>query len=141
MQTPISPANEPKHVHEVFVPVRVRYPECDPQGVAHHASYVIWLEIARTELLRAAGHAYKDLEARGVYMVVARLNVKYRMAARYDDELTIHCIAEPTHGGKLVHQYRVLRGGQLLVEADTTLVCVDADGRMQKMPPEVLPSD
>jgi len=125
---------------QVLVPVRVRYPECDPQGVAHHASYVIWLEIARTEMLRAAGHAYKDLEARGVFMVVARLNVKYQAPARYDDELMVHCVAQPTHGGKLVHDYTVKRGEQVLVQAQTTLVCVNAEGQMQKMPPEVLPS-
>lgn len=123
---------------QTTVTIRVRYPECDPQGVAHHSVYAVWMEIARTELLRQRGHAYRDLEARGIKLVVARMAFKFRRPARYDDEIAVHCALKPTHGGKLIHEYRVRRGAELLAEAETTLVCVDAQGAMRRMPPEIL---
>ncbi|MEM0914683.1 MAG: thioesterase family protein [Planctomycetota bacterium] len=118
----------------ITVPVRVRYAECDPQGVVHHAAYPVWLEIARTELLRAMGKDYKAVEAEGLMCVVARLSVRYRRPAFYDDELSVACVATKTRGVKLEHAYRVLRGDELLTEAETTLVCVDRDGRVRPVP-------
>ncbi|MEM6458582.1 MAG: thioesterase family protein [Planctomycetota bacterium] len=122
----------------IAVPVRVRYPECDPMGVVHHAVYPVWFELARTELLRARGQTYRDLEAAGVYLVVAKLSVRYRRPARYDDELTIQAEARPTAGVKLEHRYEVRRGDELLAVADTTLACVDGEGRLRPVPEAVL---
>ncbi len=120
------------------VPVRVRYPECDPMGVAHHATYPVWFEIARTELLRQQGEAYRDLEATGFFFVVARLNVRYRRPARYDDVLEVAVSLGPCAGVKLEHRYEVRRGDELLATAETTLACVDADGRLQPIPRALL---
>ena len=123
------------------MPVRVRYPECDPMGVAHHAAYPIWLEIARTELLRRCGVSYKDLEAAGVFLVVVRLEMNYRRPARYDDELIVRC--RVTGGGavKLIHEYTVRRegpddppGGTVICEASSVLACVGRDGRVRPLP-------
>ena len=124
--------------YAITIPIRVRYVECDAMRVAHHSSYVAWLEMARTELLRARGFAYRDLEASGVLMVVARLNIKYRQPVRYDDVIEIYCEAQPTAGVKLLHNYQITHDGQLAGEAETTLVCVDAQGRMQPVPEQLL---
>jgi len=58
--------------------IAARYAETDKGGVVHHSVYPVWFEMGRTELLRANGVAYKDLEAAGVLFVVARLNIKFR---------------------------------------------------------------
>jgi acyl-CoA thioester hydrolase len=123
------------------IDVRVRYTECDPMGVAHHSVFAVWFEMARTELLRQQGARYRDVEAEGVYFVVARLNVRFRKPARYDDALAVTVQAEPVGGIKLEHSYGVRReDGTLLATGETTLVCVDADGRPQPVPETVLPS-
>ncbi len=127
-----------KPLHTISVPVRVRYPECDPMNVAHHSVYPVWLEIARTELLRAQGDAYRDLEAEGVFFVVAKLSLRYRRPAIYDDELTIIATALPTVGVKLEHHYEVRRGGELLATAETTLACVDRAGKLRPVPESLL---
>lgn len=124
--------------YAITVPLRVRYVECDSMRVAHHSSYVAWLEIARTELLRARGFAYKDLEASGVLMVVARLSLKYRRPVRYDDVIEVYCEAKPTAGVKLLHEYKLTLGDQTLCEGETTLVCVDENGRMKPVPEELI---
>lgn len=120
----------------VEVSVRVRYAECDPQGVAHHSVYAVWLELARTELLRSIGVDYKAAEASGLFCVVARMSVRYRKPAFYDDELTIRCRAAKTRGVKIEHAYEVMRDKEVLTVAETTLVCIDREGRVRPVPTE-----
>ncbi|RMH32120.1 MAG: acyl-CoA thioesterase [Planctomycetota bacterium] len=120
--------------------VRVRYCECDPMGVAHHASYVAWLEMGRTELLRESGVAYRDLEAEGVLLVVTRLEIRYRRPARYDDEVTV--VTRVVGGGRarIDHEYEIRligageSAGELLATASSTLACVDPNGRPRALP-------
>jgi acyl-CoA thioester hydrolase len=66
-----------------------RYAETDKGGVVHHSVYAVWFEMGRTELLRANGVAYKDLEAAGVFFVVVQLNIKFRRPAQYDEQLLL----------------------------------------------------
>jgi len=127
--------SEPSDVSpQVTVPIQVRYAECDPMNVAHHSAYPVWLEIARTELLRQQGAAYRDLEAGGILFVVAKLSVRYRRPAQYDDALTVHCTASPCAGVKVEHTYEIRRDGQLLATAQTTLACVDRQGKLRPVP-------
>lgn len=121
--------------------VRVRYCECDPMGVAHHAAYPVWLEIARTELLRSCGVSYRELEAAGVFLVVARLELSYRRPARYDDELSIHCALTGGSAVKLTHEYTITRKGandppqgETIATASSVLACVNREGRVQPLP-------
>lgn len=118
--------------------VTVRYVECDPMNVVHHSVYPIWMEMARTEMLRKQGLAYRDLEAQGIFFVVARLSIRYRRPARYDDQLRIHCKLIPSGGVKVEHEYEIYRGGELLAEAATTLVCVDRQGVPRRLPEGLL---
>ncbi len=117
-------------------------------GVVHHASFVAWLEIARTEMLRAGGVSYRQLEEAGVFLVVASMELKYRRPGRYDDVVEVECVVEGGSRVKLRHGYRVrvveragadlesLRnaGDDVLVEASTTLVCVGSDMRVGPLP-------
>ena len=120
-------------VDSIDLELRVRYHECDPMNVVHHGVYSTWLELARTEMLRRRGSAYRDLEARGVIFVVARMNLRFHRPARYDDLLRIHAQAMAPRGIKVDHQYRICRGDELLADGQTTLVCVDRKGRPQRI--------
>ena len=120
-------------VDSIDLELRVRYHECDPMNVAHHGVYPIWLELARTEMLRRRGCAYRDLEARGVIFVVARMNLRFHRPARYDDLVRIHAQAMAPRGIKVDHHYRIYRGDGLLAEGQTTLVCVDRQGRPKRI--------
>ncbi|MCE2881813.1 MAG: acyl-CoA thioesterase [Planctomycetaceae bacterium] len=117
--------------------VRVRYPECDPMGVAHHAAYPVWLEMGRTEMLRAAGDTYRAFEEAGIFLAVVRLELRYRRPARYDDLLTIVTELRVSGPVKIEHTYRVERAGEVLAEGATTLACLDRDGRARPLPPEL----
>jgi len=116
------------------ITIRVRYTECDPMGVAHHTAYPVWFEMGRTELLRAKGTSYRELEAEGVFLAVFSLDVRYRRPARYDDSLELETRITKTGVAKVCHEYRLLRDGELLTTASTTLACLDADGRPRHLP-------
>src|SRR5438094_1005543 len=81
-----APIEPPESVSHTF---RVRYAETDAMGIAHHSSYVVWMEAGRTEFMRAHGFTYRELEGMGVLLPVLELNVRYMRAAVYDDELRV----------------------------------------------------
>ena len=92
------------------IQIRVRYAETDRMGLLHHANYLVYFEQARTELLRQLGVSYKDLEDRGFFLVIAKVEIKYRAPAHYDDVLTIRTTVTRTSPVRLEHHYEVTRG-------------------------------
>ncbi len=114
--------------------IRVRYAETDRMGLLHHANYLIYLEQARTEMLRAQGLAYRDLEDQGFFLVITKLEVKYRQAIRYDDVVTIRTFVERTTWVRIDHRYELFCEGRLAAEATSTLACVDRAGKPQALP-------
>ncbi len=113
---------------------RVRYVECDPMGYVHHSTYPVWFEMARTELLRQRGIAYRQLEDRGIFIVVARLNISYHQPACYDDQVSITATLKRMGMAKIEHEYQVTREGNTLATASTVLACVDREGRPMRVP-------
>lgn len=123
-------------MHEL--PIRVRYAETDQMGVVHHANYFVYFEIGRTELLRSTGLDYRSLEERGYFLVIAKVHCRYRLPARYDDLLTLRTTLARVTAVRIDHRYELLRGAELLAEGETTLACVDKDGRLQPLPRELI---
>jgi acyl-CoA thioester hydrolase len=116
------------------ITIRVRYAETDRMGLLHHANYLVYFEQARIELLRTFGLSYKDLEDQGYLLVIAKVEVRYRRPARYDDLLTVRTTVEKTTAVRIDHRYEVLREGELVAEGSSTLACVDREGRLQPLP-------
>lgn len=120
-----------------------RYAETDKAGVVHHSVYPVWFEMGRTELLRANGLAYKDLEETGVFFVVAELNVKYRRPAFYDEKLRLETICTGVTASKVEHSYKLMReeSGLVLAEGTSILACVDSEGKVRRIPEFMYPED
>ena len=120
-----------------------RYCETDQAGVVHHTVYPIWFEMGRTELLRANGYAYRDLEKNGVYFVVVKLSAGYHRPAFYDEQLSLTTTCTAISSARVEHTYQLKRteSGLLLAEGNTTLACVDARGKIQRMPQFMYPAD
>jgi acyl-CoA thioester hydrolase len=114
--------------------IRVRYAETDRMGLLHHANYIVYFEQGRTELLRKRGLSYKDVEDAGHFLVIVDLSCKYKRPARYDDVLTLRTTVSRITHVKIVHTYALLRDGLLLAEGQSTLACVDREGRPQALP-------
>ena len=127
---------DPMKQHETQI--RVRYVETDAMGFLHHSRYLAYFEIGRTELFRAQGGNYREMEESGLFLVIARVDCRYLKPARYDDLLTLRTTISRITPAKLEHDYELYRGDELLTTAHTLLACVDREGLIQRMPDFVI---
>lgn len=118
--------------------LRVRFAETDQMAVAHHGAYAAWLEVARVEWLRTHGYAYTALEAEGVSLAVSALSVRYRGAARFDDELLVETrlVGAGSRGCRFAYEIRRDGDDALIARAETDHVAVDRRGRAVRLPVE-----
>ncbi len=119
-------------VHEIEI--RVRYQETDGQRRVHHANFLTYFEMGRTEMLRAQGRTYREFEEAELFMVVSEATVRYLAPADYDDLLLLRTRVEKVGAAHIRHAYEVFRGSTLLVTGATTVVCVDRQGRVRRLP-------
>jgi acyl-CoA thioester hydrolase len=119
--------------------VRVNYSETDQMGVVYHARYLVWLDVARTELLRQSGTTYRDLEASGLRLAVSEVWVRYRQPARYDDLVRIRCWVREAASRKVDFGYTVehAEDGRLLATATTSLIALNAGMALTRLPDHV----
>ena len=122
--------------HEIEI--RVRYQETDGQGRLHNANYFTYFELGRTELLRAAGYTYRQIESEGWMLVVAEISCKYYQPAIYDDLLRLLTTVVETRGARVVNTYHVFRGETLLAEGRSVVACIKPDGRIARLPKRLL---
>lgn len=120
------------HQHEIEL--RVRYQETDPMGFLHHAYYFTYFEIGRTELLRAAGGNYRQMEESGLLVVVVKAECRFHRPARYDDLLRLRTTVTRVTQAKIEHHYELLRDGERLATGHTTLAVVDRSGKVLPVP-------
>jgi len=110
------------------IALRVRYSETDAMGVVHHANYIRWFEVGRTEYLRSVGINYAQMERDGVYAPILRVEVEYKRPAAYDDEVIIQTRVLSFAQLRLRFGYRVLNmRRELLCEGLTVQAFVGRD--------------
>jgi acyl-CoA thioester hydrolase len=118
--------------------LRVRYNECDPQGVVFNANYFTYFDIAVTELWREGFGSYQALTEMGYEVVVAEASARFRGAARFDEELEIAMAVARLGGSSMTTELTVSRDGEVLVEGRMVHVFVDATAmRKAPMPDQV----
>lgn len=119
---------------------RVRYKETDQMGIAHHSNYIVWFEIGRTDLCRAAGIPYRDIEARGLILVVTEVNCRYRVPFRYDDEVVIRTSVAEAQSRAIRFSYELRHGESDVLHATgfTQHVWVDRETRRPVMADEAV---
>jgi acyl-CoA thioester hydrolase len=119
--------------------VRVNYSETDQMGVAYHARYLVWLDVARTEHLRRRGASYRELEAAGLRLAVSEVSVRDRQPARFDDLLRIRCWVRRLESRRVEFGYAVDHAddGRLLATATVALLALDASMALRRLPDEV----
>jgi acyl-CoA thioester hydrolase len=122
------------------LPIRVYFQDTDAGGVVYHASYVNFMERARTEWLRER-YGYTNgglLKEFGVVFVVRSIKVDYLKPAILDDLLTVTAGVRETGRSRVVVLQNVMRGKEALVEAEVHLVCVSMSNFKPVSIPEVL---
>jgi acyl-CoA thioester hydrolase len=108
--------------------LRVRYGECDPQGIVFNANYLLYFDMSINELFRAALGSYQEMVERGIDIVVAEARVRFSVPARFDEQLDLEIgvIRLGTTGLSTAH--RVLRDGDLIADGELHHVFVELPG-------------
>jgi acyl-CoA thioester hydrolase len=107
-------------------PLRVRYSECDMQGVVFNANYLAFFDVSMTELWRAAFGSYQVMIDRGVDLVVASAGLQFSAPARFDDELTIGIGVGRLGSTSIITRHTVRRGEDDVATGEMCHVFVDA---------------
>jgi acyl-CoA thioester hydrolase len=110
--------------------VVVRFAETDAQGIAHHASFVVWLEVARVAYLAEHAGGYSAIRERGLEALTTAVHVDYRLPAHFDERLTVWLRCVDVRGARFRYEYRIERGGELVAEAWTAHATVDRETRL-----------
>jgi acyl-CoA thioester hydrolase len=114
--------------------LRVRFAETDQMGVAHHSSYVVWMEAARVEWLRERGMSYRNWENEGVSLAVSGIEINYRSSATFDDELVIDTKLIEAKSRRFKFAYVIKRGDVKLAEASSVHTPTNRTGRAIRLP-------
>jgi acyl-CoA thioester hydrolase len=125
----------------VDVEIRVRYAETDQMGVAYYANYLVWFEVGRSELCRAKGFRYADLEAMGYKLVVTDVHCRYRSSARYDETVVVRTRLKDANKRMITFGYQILRKDreeEVIALGETQHICVDSNGKTKSLPGKFL---
>lgn len=118
--------------------LRVRYQECDPQGVVYFARYPEYYDIALTELFREALGSYDAVLRAGSDIVVAEQRARYLASARFDDLIDVDVTVERLGTTSMLSSYTIARDGQLLVEGELRHVFIDVDSKRKRAVPDAV---
>jgi len=116
--------------------LRVRYGECDPQGVVFNANFFMYFDVALTELWREALGSYTDMTASGTDMVVAEARARYLAPAVFDDELEIEVLVTHLGTTSMLTRMSVRRGATEVVAGEMRHVFVDVEHGTKTAIPE-----
>ena len=119
--------------------LRVRYAETDKMGVVYYANFLVWFEVARTDLLRSLGWSYREMESAGVSLPVIEAHCQYQRPARYDDEIDVKTEGQMVSPARMRFSYTVIRRADGSVAADgyTVHAAVNPQGRPCRLPERI----
>jgi len=107
--------------------IRIRFAETDAQGIAHHASFVVWLEVARVAFLERFAGGYQAIRDRGIEALTTEVDVRYHRAAYFDETLTVWTRCVDVRGARFTYEYRIERDSELVADGFTKHAAVDRE--------------
>lgn len=121
--------------HEIEL--QVRYAETDQMGIVHHANYLVWFELGRTNICKAKGFSYREMEEQeDALMVVAEIYCRYKSPAFYDDILIVRTKVEEVRSRTVRFIYEIFRPSDntVLVEGESMHIFTDKQKRVRTLP-------
>jgi acyl-CoA thioester hydrolase len=108
-------------------------------GVVYYANYLVWFEVGRTDLLRALGWNYRDMETAGIILPVIEAHCEYQRPARYDDELEVRTDGRMLSPVRMQFDYTIVKRTDQTVAAvgHTIHAAVTPEGRPRRLPDHI----
>ena len=108
--------------------IRVYFEDTDSGGVVYHANYLKFMERARTEWLRSLGLSQTKLKKEDkVMFVVRKINIQYKIAARFNDELVVHTDRLKTTDYSIILKQNIYRDTEVITQGQVEIVCINSD--------------
>lgn len=120
----------------VRMPLRVRFHECDPQGIVFNAHYLAYFDMASFEFFREVFGSYDNLRARGVDTVVAESTLRYRAPSHFDEELVVEVTLDHLGTTSLILGFTIVRAGEVVTSGANRYVFVDTETLRKAAPPD-----
>ncbi|HAH11390.1 MAG TPA: tol-pal system-associated acyl-CoA thioesterase [Alphaproteobacteria bacterium] len=123
-----------------ILPVRVYYEDTDLSGIVYHANYLRYCERGRSDFLRLAGvrHLVMLQGEEPLVWTLRRVTLDYHRPAKIDDLLHVHTRYTELAGARMNGAQKVMRGGELLVEAHIEACVITMSGRPRRIPKEIV---
>jgi acyl-CoA thioester hydrolase len=116
--------------------LRVRYQECDPQGVVYFARYPEYYDLALTELWRDTLDGYQAMVDGGADLVVAEMSIRYLASALFDDLIDVDLVVDKLGETSMLSSYTISRDGDTLVEGSFRHVFIDPPTKAKRPIPD-----
>lgn len=120
--------------YEALSSIVARYAETDRMGVVHHANFLVWMEVGRTDYLAGLGYPYGRIEEGGVLFPLCNVSMRMYHPCHYEDRLLVHTRLARLQSRKVVFEYRVVKGDLLAVSGSTEHICTDKQMKVRKLP-------
>ncbi|MFP4168925.1 MAG: acyl-CoA thioesterase [Desulfonatronovibrionaceae bacterium] len=120
----------------IWQPHRVYYGETDSMGVVYYANYLHWFEIGRNTYIRERGLTYREIEDRGIFLPVTRMECRYLAPATFDQEIFIRAGIKKWGRASLVFAYEITDKDKqkVLTKGFTEHACVNSSSRPTRAP-------
>ncbi|NDW04261.1 tol-pal system-associated acyl-CoA thioesterase [Jiella pacifica] len=122
--------------------VRIYFEDTDFSGVVYHARYLHFLERGRSDFLRLKGIGHRQLAAgefgAPMAFAVRRMEIDFLRPARIDDVVSVKTRTRQLGGARILLDQKILRGEELLLEANVKVAVISPDGKPMRMPERVL---
>jgi acyl-CoA thioester hydrolase len=119
--------------------IRVRYAETDQMGIAHHAIYYVWMEVARVELCEVLGFRYRDMERDGILMPVVETTCRYASSAKFDDTVAIDTKLAGVNSRMVRFSYHLSVNGRPVATGATRHVFLNREMKPTRLPRRYYP--
>lgn len=117
--------------------IRVRYAETDQMGHVYYANYLVWMELARTDWCRVHGIPYEEIEARGYFLPVVEVGIRYKSEIKYPDDIRITAKMTELKRASTKFDYQFWRGDKLCAEGFSWHVLMGKDRKAATIPDEL----
>ena len=119
--------------------IRIRYADTDKMEFVYNGKYLEYFEVGRTELLRAAGLPYTEVEKEGYQLPLIEAGVKFKIPAKYDDMIEVEATVKELYTPKVNIEYKITKEGsdEIMTEGFTTHMFIKVDTKKATRPPKI----
>ena len=123
--------NQDKYIFTLELAVRDY--ELDSEGIVNNAVYLHYLEHTRHAFVKQEGIPFGSLTRDGLIPVVRRMEIDYHTPLQSGDVMLSRLWIE-RKGARFIFYQDIYKkeGGELVVSAVVTIVCMEKDGRINR---------